>query len=99
MMRMISGRLREMIDIRNRARVVQPSRASDRVGIGRVVTVRDDEDMVILFEVGSFMMFDGDRRVSYAAPLAKLLMGAEVGEVREGKIAGAERAFEVLRIE
>ncbi len=39
------------------------------------------------------------RRISYVSPLGKLLIGAKVGEIREGVIGNDKKRFEILEIE
>ena len=96
---MLSKRLREMVEIRNNAKVVAPDRQARRVGIGRVVTFLNlDTEEERTIRIGSFMVLSSNRSVSYQAPLARLLMGACEGELREGRIGGSWRCFEVQNI-
>lgn len=96
---MLSRRLRELLRIRDRARVVRPAADGERVAIGRWVTVRDlDDGSQRRFRVGSYMTFNGDETVSYNAPVVRLLIGAQPGELREGEVAGENKAFEVLEV-
>jgi transcription elongation GreA/GreB family factor len=48
--------------------------------------------------IGSYMTFDKDGTVSYNAPLARILLGGETGEVRRGEIAGELRKFEIVEV-
>ena len=97
--RMLSGRLQEMVQIRNNARVVKPPPSGCRVGIGREVEVMDEiRGERRTFKVGSYMVFCNKDTYSYAAPLVRLLIGAKEGDVREGKVNGRLRCFEVLRV-
>jgi len=99
---MWSTRLRELIRIRNNARVVTPEGRSDKVSIGRTVTIRNETaDEVQILKIGSYMVFKerSQNVISYNAPLARLLIGAEVGERREGNIGGKKKIFQIIKIE
>ena len=96
---MWSQRLIELIEINTNAEIFEPSGPDDRVTIGCQVTVYDvaaDDEKTI--KIGSYMTFNGSETVSYAAPLAKLLLGAAVGEVKKGQIGGRTKEFEILDI-
>jgi len=99
--RMWTRRLRELVRVRERARLVRPTAANGRVALGRTVTVMDvDTGDERRFRVGSYMSFrNGTEVVSYLAPLARLLIGAEEGDVREGTIGKTRRSFEVVAID
>jgi len=95
---MWSSRLRELIKVKNCARVVAPGTAAPRVALGSRVSIIDlDSDEEKFFIIGSYMTFD-QSSVSYAAPLGRILVGAVAGEERSGMIAGRRRRFEVLEI-
>ena len=96
---MWSQRLKELVDIYNHSQISKPSGTAERVGIGCEVTIADlesGEEKTI--KIGSYMTFNGNGAVSYNAPLARMLLGAESGEVRKGEIAGKIRKFEVVDI-
>jgi len=99
--RMWGEQVRRLTHIRREARIVEPPEHGDRVGLGRTVTFRDlDSGEVQTFTIGSYMSF-ADRNgsiVSYIAPLARILVGAEEGDEREGLIRGQQRSFEILEV-
>lgn len=98
---MWSKQLRELVRIRNRSRIVEPQKGR-KVSIGSLVTTRDEttgEER--RFKVGSYMTFgkyDGTV-ISYNAPLARMIIGAEVGDIREGTISGTKKVVMVTNIE
>ena len=95
---MWSTRLKELLSVKNLARIVASDPEPERVSIGCSVTVLDlDADAEKEFAIGSYMNYRDDV-VSYAAPLARLLMGGTVGDCRVGTIAGKERHFEIISI-
>lgn len=99
--RMWAEQVRRLTHIRRDARLVDPPPNGGRVGLGRTVTFRDLESgQVQTLTIGSYMSF-GERAsdaVSYAAPLARILIGAEVGEEPEGVVRGQTRSVEILQI-
>ena len=71
---------------------------TDRMGDYRVFTsVRFNWLKIVANLVGSYMNYRDDV-VSYAAPLARLLMGGKVGDCKVGTIAGKERHFAIISI-
>jgi transcription elongation GreA/GreB family factor len=99
--RMWGERLRQLIQVRNNAIVVSPTEFEGVVSIGRRVTVRDvGSGEFRSFRVGSYWVFDDrDGSISYQAPIVRPLLGARVGELRESRIGGALREFEIVAIE
>ncbi|MBI5913190.1 GreA/GreB family elongation factor [Candidatus Azambacteria bacterium] len=98
---MWSSRLRELIKIRNNAKVVSPETSSEKVSIGKCATFQDEETGKIqTIRIGSFMIFhDQKNTISYNAPLARLLVGAMINDAREGKVGGKRKAIIILKIE
>ena len=97
---MWSNRLRELIRVRNNARVIQPSPQGDKVSIGRVVTIQDTAtEETQIFKIGSYMILKEKDEISYNAPLARMLIGAEIDDERTGKIGGKQKTFRILEIE
>lgn len=100
---MWSNHIRELIKIRNTATIVDPPRENDRVRIGKTVEFKDlITNEIERFQIGSFMVFRDQKKIeaiSYNAPLAKIIMGAQIGEIRKGQIAGKQKQFEILKIE
>lgn len=82
--------LRHLIRIREEARPIDPSQtAKNKVTIGKIVTFRDLEtNQVQTVKIGSYLLFSiEDNVLSYNSPLVRLILRAEVGDVREG-VAG-----------
>lgn len=82
--------------------LVEPSAPDGRVDVGSVVRVRfaktGNEER---FVIGSYMVLDSDDedRISYAAPLARLLMGHATGETVKGKIGARVAEVEILGVD
>ncbi len=96
---MWSRHLHELLQVRNQAHIVAPATEAQRVGIGRKVMIEDTEtgERRVL-QIGSYMVFRGGQSISYQAPLARFLIGAQQGEVREGRLGRSTRSFEVISI-
>jgi transcription elongation GreA/GreB family factor len=97
--RMWSRRLRELVLIRNQAKVVSPRSLGDQVALGCTVTVRDEKNTMRRLRIGSYMVFSSDDTISYHAPVGRLLIGARHGETREGRIGNEIREFTILSID
>lgn len=101
---MWSNRVRELVHIRNNARIIVPGENTGQVRIGRLVKVRDlSSDTERIFRVGSYMVFletqDEVPILSYDAPLLKSLIGAKEGDKREAFFGGEKHHIEVVKIE
>lgn len=101
---MWSNRLRELIKIKNMARVITSIDSSDIVSLGRTITIHDtNTGHRKRLKIGSYMVFcKSDKHtptISYAAPLAKLLIGASAGDTREGVISGKKHIYLIEKIE
>jgi transcription elongation GreA/GreB family factor len=96
---MWSKRLNELMEIKSMAVVFAPEGKSERVGIGRKVLMADcdtGEEKTIL--IGSYINFNSNGKVSYHAPLARIILGAKVGDCRQGMVVDKKRTFEILEI-
>jgi transcription elongation GreA/GreB family factor len=100
---MWSTRIRELIRIRNQACVLLDPPRGDTVSIGRTVIVKDEHTgETRAIKIGSYMVLskeEGKEVISYNAPLARMLIGAQVGDIRDAVIAGKKKRFRVLKIE
>ena len=102
---MWSNRLRQLVRIRNNAKVIIPGSTQGQVRIGRLITVRDlGSGKEKTFQIGSYMIFADMEEgavpvLSYDAPLPKALIGAKEGEGREAFFGGRKHHFKVVKIE
>lgn len=100
---MWSTRLRELVRIKNDARVISPDNNHERVAIGRTVTVREpDTQEVMTFRIGSYMVLKEQtstpKTLSYYSPLAQSLVGAVINETREINQGGKTKLYLVIAI-
>jgi transcription elongation GreA/GreB family factor len=97
----LSDRLEEYVEMKNDAEIVD-SHPMSEIDIGCQVTICDTAtDERRTFVVGSYQVLDQQHEdeISYAAPLAKPLMGATVGEERKVTIGDQATLFRVVAIE
>lgn len=97
---MWSQRLADLVAIRQQAVICDRPINPDKVVVGACVKIREivsQEEKE--FVVGSYTSFEAeDGRVSYDAPIAKILMGGKVGEFKQGEIAGTRKTFKIISI-
>jgi transcription elongation GreA/GreB family factor len=98
---MWSEHLGKLIAVRNNLQIVTPDEDKSIATIGKTVTIVDlIANSKFKFKIGSYMTFvDDDSEISYKAPIATIVIGAKVGEVKEGTIAGKLKKFEIIKIE
>jgi len=97
---MWSNQLKELSYINANARIITPDFSSDKVGIGRTVTIQDEESGIIkTFKIGSYVVLGSRDRISYESPLAILLINGKVGERKKGIIGRKIKIFKILKIE
>jgi len=95
---LLSDRLDEFVAMKNDAEIVE-SRAAHAVDIGCRATVQDTETgEQRTFVIGSYQVLDQrhEDEISYAAPLARPLMGAAEGDEREVTIGDRTAVFRVI---
>jgi len=100
-LREIDRRLTYLSKVMKSARVVDPARQEQRdtVRFGAIVELADEDDerrSVTL--VGEDEADASAGRISWAAPIARALIGARVGEVRIVRLPAGEKSYEVMRI-
>ena len=97
----VSERLEEFVAMKNDAEIVD-QRVPGEVDIGAEVTIRDARSgEQKTFVIGSYQVLDQqhDNEISYAAPLARPLMGAAVGEEREVAIGDQVTVYHVVHVD
>lgn len=98
---MWSTRLKSLIAIQNKARIISsPGASIEKVSLGNIVTYKEvGSSKENRRRIGSFLVFVGQENcISYNSPVARILLGGMVGEIREGIIGGKKKKFEILSI-
>ena len=97
----IEGRIQELEAVISRAQVIDPSlNTGDIVRFGAVVLVVDeDTDKESKYQiVGDYEADIEKNKISLSSPLAKALIGKEVGDVAEYTAPGGKKSFEILEV-
>jgi transcription elongation factor GreB len=100
-MREIDGQLRRLAKKIKHAKVVDPRQQPDksRVYFGASVTIADEEDNQRTVTLVGNDETDADAgRIGWAAPIARALRGATVGDVRRVVLPAGVKDYEVLEI-
>ena len=101
-LREIDRRLSFLAKVMKSAKVVDPAKQGQRdaVRFGATVELADENDerrTVTL--VGEDEADASSGRISWAAPIARALIGAKVGDERTVRLPAGEKSYEILRIE
>lgn len=97
----IEGRIQELEAVISRAQVIDPSQNSGniiRFG-ATVVVVDEDNDNEAKYQiVGDYEANIEQNKISLSSPLAKALIGKEIGDTAEYVAPGGRKSFEVLDV-
>ncbi len=99
---MTEARVVELENTLSRAEVIDISKmAGDRIKFGATVTVVDEdtEEEVRYQLVGDYESDASNGKISISSPVARALMGKELGDSAEVATPGGGRYFEIVKIE
>ena len=97
----IEGRIQELEAVVSRAQIIDPAEMSgDVIRFGATVSVVDvDTDTENCYQiVGDYEADINDNKISLSSPLAKALIGKEVGDEVVYMAPGGKKTFEVLEV-
>lgn len=97
----IEGRIKEIEDKLARAEVIDPSKlAGDRVAFGATVKLAnaDTGEEVVYRILGADESDLAKGSISITSPLARSLVGKQVGDEVKVRMPGGERTYEVLEL-
>ncbi len=97
----IEGRIQDLEAVLSRAQVIDVANTkSDVIRFGATVQVVDeDNDNEKTYQiVGDYEADIEKNKISLSSPLAKALIGKEVGDVAEYVAPGGKKSFEILEI-
>ncbi|ARO13738.1 transcription elongation factor GreA [Ketogulonicigenium robustum] len=96
----IEGRIKELESVISLAEVIDPSRMSGSIKFGATVTLVDEEtDEEKAYQiVGEYEADIESGRLNIKSPLARALIGKDVGDSVEVRTPGGDRNYEVLNI-
>lgn len=96
----IEGRIKELEGVISLADVIDPAKLSGPVKFGATVDLVDEdtEEEKTYQIVGEYEADIENGRLNIRSPLARALIGKEVGDSIEVQTPGGEKAYEILRI-
>ena len=100
-LREIDRRLSYLSKVMKSAKVVDPARQEqrDRVRFGATVELADENDeRRVITLVGEDEADASAGQISWAAPIARALIGARVGDERIVRLPAGEKSYEVIAI-
>ncbi len=100
-LREIDRRLSYLAKVMKSAKVVDPARQEQRdaVRFGATVELADENDeRRTLTLVGEDEADASNGQISWAAPIARALVGAKVGDERIVRLPGGEKSYEIIAI-
>ncbi len=100
-LREIDRRLSYLSKVMKTAKVVDPSSQEQRdtVRFGATVELADEQDdRRVITLVGEDESDASSGQVSWAAPIARALVGAKVGDERVVRLPSGEKSYEIMKI-
>ncbi len=96
----IEGRIKELEGVISLAEVIDPSKLSGTVKFGATVELVDeDTDEEKTYQiVGEYEADIESGKLNIKSPLARALIGKDVGDSVEVRTPGGDRAYEILKI-
>lgn len=97
----VEAQIAELEDKVSRAQIIDPATLSgDRVVFGATVTLLDENDKPVKYQiVGQTEANANKGRISYNSPIARALIGKEVGEEIEVTVPSGDKYYLVDKIE
>jgi transcription elongation factor GreA len=93
----IEGRILELEAKVGRAEVIEPPRDGDRITFGSTVRLRGPDGKELRYQiVGSDEADPATGRISVLSPLARTLIGKEVGDEAKVQAPGGAKTYEIL---
>jgi transcription elongation factor GreA len=97
----VEGRIKELESLLSRAEVIDPSKFTGSVKFGATVSVVDaDTDEEKTYQIVGEAEADIERGLlNIRSPLARALIGKDVGDTAEVRTPGGEKSYEILKIQ
>ncbi|MDP3675815.1 MAG: transcription elongation factor GreA [Novosphingobium sp.] len=97
----VEASIGDLEDRISRAQIIDPTTLSgDRIVFGATVTLRDDADKPIRYQIVGQTEADAKvGRISYNSPLGRALIGRKVGDEVEVTVPSGDRFYVVKKIE
>ena len=95
----VEGRIKELELKLGHAEVIEPPTDGDRVTFGSTVRLQDgDGKEVCYWIVGSDEAEPARGKISIMSPLARTLIGKEVGQTVTAQVPGGRKTYEILAV-
>jgi transcription elongation factor GreA len=97
----VEAQIAELEDKVSRAQIIDPTTLSgDKIIFGATVTLLDENDKPVRYQIVGQTEADANKgRISYNSPLARALIGKQVGDEIEVTVPAGEKFYLVDRIE
>ena len=97
----IEAQIADLEDRVSRAQIIDPTSLSgDRIVFGATVTMLDEDDKPVRYQIVGQTEADANKgRISYSSPLARALIGKQVGDEIEVTVPSGEKFYLVDKIE
>ncbi|WP_086735434.1 transcription elongation factor GreA [Erythrobacter colymbi] len=97
----VEAQIAEIEDKVSRAQIIDPTTLSgDKIIFGATVTLLDENDKPVRYQICGQTEADANRgRISYSSPLARALIGKQVGDEIEVTVPAGEKFYLVDKIE
>jgi transcription elongation factor GreA len=97
----IEAQIAELEDKVSRAQIIDPTTLSgDKIIFGATVTLLDENDKPVRYQICGQTEADANKgRISYSSPLARALIGKQVGDEIEVTVPSGEKFYLVDKIE
>ena len=93
----VEGRIKELEAKVSQAEVIDPPTNGERITFGSTVRLADESGREIRYQiVGSDEAEPDKGRISVLAPLARTLIGKQVGETVVAQVPGGKKTYEIL---
>lgn len=97
----VEATLADLEDKVNRAQIIDPKTLSgDKVVFGATVTLLDEEDKPVKYQIVGQTEADASKgRISYTSPIARAMIGKQVGEEIEVTVPSGDKFYLVEKVE
>ena len=97
----VEAMISEIEDKVSRAQIIDPTTLSgDKIIFGATVTLLDENDKPVRYQICGQTEADANKgRISYSSPLARALIGKQVGDEIEVTVPSGEKFYLVDKIE
>lgn len=97
----VEAQIAELEDKVSRAQIIDPTTLSgDKIIFGATVTLLDENDKPVRYQIVGQTEADANKgRISYNSPLARALIGKQVGDEIEVTVPAGEKFYLVDKIE